>query len=65
MNCSSQSVVSSPQKHKQTKIAKNLELLSDLVSDVAVVGMELTQRGLKRVDVRQSELILAKSTDRV
>jgi len=32
------------QKYEQTKITKNLELLSDLVPDVAVVRMQFAQR---------------------
>jgi hypothetical protein len=60
---SSQSVMSSPQKQKQTKIAKNLKLLPYLVSDMAVVGMEPAQRRIKRVDVRKTEDVHAKSTD--
>lgn len=53
----------SPQKREQTKIAKNLELLSDFVSDMAVVRMKLTERGLKRVDVMQCKVAHAKSTN--
>jgi len=32
------------QEHEQAEITKNLELLSDLVPDVAVVRMQFAQR---------------------
>src|SRR5580692_9162291 len=42
--CSSQSIMPSLQEHEQAEITKNLEMLSDLVPDVAVVRMQFAQR---------------------